>query len=657
MSQTETRVARSVLFVDFDNMGLSIKKTDEVLANAFARAPQVWVDALERGELIDDDGLLAPRRRFLMKRCYANPRLIDPYRANFTWAGFQVVDCPPLTGGGKNSADIYMVMDILDALEHKTPFDEFFILSSDADFTPVLTRLTAYDRRTVIFANQVTAQAYKTMCDGLIPEPALMDLLAKTVEYARRERTRQAAPTPAYHPTPQATVPQAPLPQAAEPREPDEGERDDASVPVANAAPAPSQRPRVPPIPDRVRPMARAIAEETDVPYLAPIVYAEMFKAIADEVNEKGFSLNKTVKGVHERIEAATGWGIYPKYIAFVLKGIQFTGLDLASGEVTAVDLAKAFQRQVIRLAGRAGMELNEPDRKNVAWWMRSALPRVVATTDESAPTAPTDDANGEAHDAGQPIEDADALVDASETGDLDTIEAGQRDGADSADLDTDDEAHPEELGPEEMGSEELGPEELGPDEMENGVGTADHAAPLTDDDALVGDPPDTDANDSRTNENEGLDPEALNSETLEGDETHAEDQRAQSPTDDRDHADPTKPSLEPVEALDASDDDVAGSASDGTSADPELGSSDPVSATPPRRGWWQVSPAAPVSPLANPPVDPAKAAPDALVDSAERGPEPAVKPLVDSGDELDRILEQLRSIGSPAPVKPDGPA
>jgi hypothetical protein len=627
------------LFVDFDNMGLSIKKTDEVLANAFARAPQVWVDALERGELIDDDGLLAPRRRFLMKRCYANPRLIDPYRANFTWAGFQVVDCPPLTGGGKNSADIYMVMDILDALEHKTPFDEFFILSSDADFTPVLTRLTAYDRRTVIFANQVTAQAYKTMCDGLIPEPALMDLLAKTVEYARRERSRQAAPAN-YAPANYAPAPAPahhPVPQAVEAREPEVVERAEVPAPPAISAPMPSQRPRVPPIPDRVRPMARAIAEETDVPYLAPLVYAEMFKAIADEVNEKGFSLNKTVKGVHERIEAATGWGIYPKYIAFVLKGIQFTGLDLASGAVTAADLAKAFQRQVVRLAGRAGMELTEPDRKNVAWWMRSALPRVVTPTDPESPAEPADDASAEPSEIGQPIEDADALVGAGEASDL---EAARRDGAD---IDADDDGVPE-----EMGGDEMGPEEMGPDDLESAA--ADLAAPPADDEALVTGAPDAAARDADPLDAAGDDPAA-----------HAPDANTATAA-----LDPVPPSPEPVEALDANDDDMAGDAiadqpGDRPSTTTDRAALEPAPAAPPRRGWWQVSPAAPISPLARPLSESADGGADDLADTtladpATRAPEPAVKPLVDSGDELDRILEQLRSIGGSPPAKPEGP-
>ena len=57
-------------------------------------------------------------------------------RHHFLRAGFEVVDCPPLTAQLKNSADIRMVMDVRDILTHDTYFDEFVILSADADFTP-----------------------------------------------------------------------------------------------------------------------------------------------------------------------------------------------------------------------------------------------------------------------------------------------------------------------------------------------------------------------------------------------------------------------------------------------------------------------------------------------------------------------------------------
>jgi hypothetical protein len=62
-------------------------------------------------------------------------------------------------------------------LLHDTYFDEFIILSGDADFTPVLIRLRAHARRTVVFANDFTAAPYTAICDGEVREPALIDLI------------------------------------------------------------------------------------------------------------------------------------------------------------------------------------------------------------------------------------------------------------------------------------------------------------------------------------------------------------------------------------------------------------------------------------------------------------------------------------------------
>ena len=90
-------------------------------------------------------------------------------------SGFQVVDCPPFTATGKNGADIQMVMDILDALEHKTSFDEFILLSGDSDFTPVLLRLRAHDRRTMILTAGLSAAAYRAACDVILTEEMFVE--------------------------------------------------------------------------------------------------------------------------------------------------------------------------------------------------------------------------------------------------------------------------------------------------------------------------------------------------------------------------------------------------------------------------------------------------------------------------------------------------
>lgn len=161
---------KTALFVDFDNVYIGLRNSDPEAAEAFAREPSVWLGWIERGMPIYDDTSPCDRRSVLVRKCYLNPRDFQKYRRNFVRAAFEVIDCPPLTGQGKNSTDIRMVMDILDALEHTTRFDEFFLLSADADFTPVLMRLRSHDRRTAVLAIGYAAEAYTAACDLVVPE-------------------------------------------------------------------------------------------------------------------------------------------------------------------------------------------------------------------------------------------------------------------------------------------------------------------------------------------------------------------------------------------------------------------------------------------------------------------------------------------------------
>ncbi len=159
---------KAALFIDFDNVFLSLKKDySDAVAKRFAN-PSRWLPWLERGEHAAESETVSGGRSLLIRRCYGSPDLVRPFRAYFTRLGFQVVDCPPLTKSGKNSADIVMTLDIADAIEHTTRFDEFLIFSSDADFTPVALRLRAHDRITSILANQQTAAAFRSCCDIVI---------------------------------------------------------------------------------------------------------------------------------------------------------------------------------------------------------------------------------------------------------------------------------------------------------------------------------------------------------------------------------------------------------------------------------------------------------------------------------------------------------
>ena len=184
-------VCLSALFIDFDNIYLSLKGRDDEAASRFARNPSYWLSRVVSGALVRTDNPSPPmRRRIAVGRCYGNPvprrsgreGTGDPtsfafVRHSFMRAGLEVVDCPHLTSQFKNSSDIRIACDVRDYLDHPTRFDEFIILSGDADFTPVLLSLRSHNRQTIIYTNEYTSPYYKAFSDGRIREEDMIRCL------------------------------------------------------------------------------------------------------------------------------------------------------------------------------------------------------------------------------------------------------------------------------------------------------------------------------------------------------------------------------------------------------------------------------------------------------------------------------------------------
>ena len=167
---------KAALFVDFDNIYIGLRKIHPKAAEKFATDPKRWLAWLEKGMLGQErEVAIGLPRRILLRLCYLNPETFREFRPDFTRSAFRVVDCPPLTGQNKNSTDIHMVMDILDAMRHDTRFEEFIILSGDSDFTPVLLRLRNHDRRTMILTAGPAATAYKAAADHVIGVDAFVE--------------------------------------------------------------------------------------------------------------------------------------------------------------------------------------------------------------------------------------------------------------------------------------------------------------------------------------------------------------------------------------------------------------------------------------------------------------------------------------------------
>lgn len=184
------RRLRAAMFVDFDNVYIGLRRLDPDAAEAFASDPGHWLAELENGTDADGDF----NRRFLVRACYLNPSVFSRYRPNFTRAGFQVVDCPSLTQQGKSSADINLVLDAVDALDADTRYDEFVIVSADADFTPLVQRCRAADRRVTIITASPAASAYRAVADTVITADDLAELV--TVDHGDGADDTDHAATP-----------------------------------------------------------------------------------------------------------------------------------------------------------------------------------------------------------------------------------------------------------------------------------------------------------------------------------------------------------------------------------------------------------------------------------------------------------------------------
>lgn len=180
---------KTALLIDFDNVFISLWALDREAAIRFASDPGDWLQVLANTHLT------GTHRRWLVARCYLNPAgfvsatpngneriYFSRFRPNLVRAGLEVVDCPAVTRQGKNAADIRIVLDTLDLVAHRSRFDEFVFASGDADFTPLLQRIRAEDRRITIMSPSYLASAYTAIADRIIDFDALIAILSGDAE-------------------------------------------------------------------------------------------------------------------------------------------------------------------------------------------------------------------------------------------------------------------------------------------------------------------------------------------------------------------------------------------------------------------------------------------------------------------------------------------
>lgn len=213
---------KSAIFIDFDNVFSQLRQLQPSAAEQFARHPDVWMDWLKHSLELPEPHIEGQRRRLLVRRCYLNPNWYQAYRHAFLRAGFEIVDCPPVTSQGKTSTDIHLVLDAVDLLQQDTHYDEFIVFSADADFTPLLRKLRRHDRRTTVLAIGFPSAAYQASADLLIQERVF---LSEALYASRAATDNVSAAVAIVSVAPAAVVPLEPAaapPRVARPASPAE---------------------------------------------------------------------------------------------------------------------------------------------------------------------------------------------------------------------------------------------------------------------------------------------------------------------------------------------------------------------------------------------------------------------------------------------------
>jgi hypothetical protein len=409
-------VSKSTILVDFDNIFLGLWSVDRDLAVLFANSPDLLLESLSERYLVGD------RRRWLVARCYLNPagyvvdgrnpdgndfrRCFSRFRPYWVSAGFEVVDTPTLARD-KNAADIRIVIDALDLLQHPAGYDEFVIASGDSDFTPLLLRLRAHDKAIAVLSPGNAARAYVSVADRVLNFDAIGELLRPpAIEVIAEPATTGNAAVNMSEPSEaQISFAQFVLSEYNEAIRPlnlaylaqraavaAPGLRETrwggsgfaaaiAAFDLPNAKinqhylwdeerheepPAVVEDPSGPELPELIDLLARVV----DLPRLPSENWPTVFAALADYLAGHEFNLSEVTRSVRDNL-AQAGTPVGRAALNFVVRGAQFGGAPLTEKPAPdKITIAQAFLSNLIDLAYKAGVNIDGDDQDFLSAWL-----------------------------------------------------------------------------------------------------------------------------------------------------------------------------------------------------------------------------------------------------------------------------------------------
>ncbi len=143
---------RLALFIDFENIAIGVR-------DAHYRKFNVNL-VLER---------LLDKGKLLSKKAYADWSRYSDYKRAFHEAAIELIEVPQKSVGGKNSADIRLVVDAMDMSFQKEHIDCFVICSGDSDFSPLVSKLKENNKNVIgLGVKNSTSNLLIETCDEFI---------------------------------------------------------------------------------------------------------------------------------------------------------------------------------------------------------------------------------------------------------------------------------------------------------------------------------------------------------------------------------------------------------------------------------------------------------------------------------------------------------
>ncbi len=296
---TDQQTARIAVFIDFENISLSAAK--------------------QFGDF--DLGLvlkaIQQRGRVTLKRAYGDWSRLGAYRDAVRENAVELVQLYSYSyqQGGKNRADIRLVIDVMETLFTLDYIEKVVIVSGDSDFSSLMSKVREYAKHTIgVGVRASTSDMLIKACDEFIFYDDLIETAYEQLKSRREEAVGEAgdgerqaaiqaaAPAPVQTPAPIAAPGSAPGSTEA-------GRPATGKLNVIKLAPAATVVSGAHPLPAasasaaiRERDAVRYFFEDLRLPIVAPEVRAEVLADLLESV-ETGAPLNHTVDRLKARYD------------------------------------------------------------------------------------------------------------------------------------------------------------------------------------------------------------------------------------------------------------------------------------------------------------------------------------------------------------------